>query len=121
MVNDLLSTLNFIFNVLWISKLLPSNLIQKLGPLSLVIVGYLVEKKFIGRTSIFSNTIAVNVHVFYVNNAPWFLVLYANMGLLMGFIALMAYAEFKSLQAWFYNASWLYSSVVVGLIILFTG
>ncbi|MGB9760457.1 MAG: hypothetical protein ACPLZG_11565 [Thermoproteota archaeon] len=100
MVNDILTGLNFIFNILWISKLLPPNLIQKLGPLGLLIVGYLVEKNFVGRISTFSNALAINVHVFYMNNPHWFFIFYANVGLLMGLVALIAYAMSKSLQKW---------------------
>ena len=64
-------------NNLWIS-ILPAALIQKLGPLSLVAIGYLVEKNFIGRISIFSNVLAVNLHVFTITTSNQLLVWYAN-------------------------------------------
>ena len=54
-------------NELWFS-MLPAFLIQKIGPLSLILIGYLVEKNFVGRIATFSNSLAINLHVFTMNN-----------------------------------------------------
>lgn len=105
---------------LWIS-ILPAVLIQKLGPLSLVAVGYLVEKNFVGRIATFSNALAINLHIFTINNPHQLLVWYANIGIIMGVLALVSYGIQQSLSRYFYFISWAYSSIVVGLIILATG
>ena len=104
---------------LWITHILPMWLLQKLGALSLVVVGLLVEKHYVGRTTTFANTIAINVHAAYAA-ASWWLVWYANIGLIVGIIALLSYAGGESLPGWFYVMSLVYSSVFVGALILFT-
>ena len=107
-------------NELWIS-ILPAVLIQKLGPLSLLAIGYLVEKNFVGRIATFSNTLAINLHVFTISNPHQFLVWYANIGIIIGILALVSYGIQQSLSKYFYFISWAYSSIVVGFIILVTG
>jgi len=107
-------------NGLWIT-ILPAVLIQKLGPLSLIAVGYLVEKNFVGRIATFSNSLAINLHVFTISNPHPILVWYANFGIIIGVLALASYGIQQSLPRCFYFLSWAYSSIVVGLIILITG
>jgi len=46
---------------------LPSNLVTLIGPFVLVIIGYLVERNFVGRIATFTNTIAVNLAFFGKN------------------------------------------------------
>jgi hypothetical protein len=105
---------------LWIT-ILPAVLIQKLGPLSLVAIGYLVEKNFVGRIATFSNALAINLHVFTITTPHQILVWYANIGIIIGVLALISYGIQQSLSRYFYFISWAYSSIVVGLIILVTG
>lgn len=99
-------------NELWIS-ILPTFLIQKIGSLSLIAIGYLVEKNFGGRIATFSNTLAINLHVLMMNNPHFFLVWYANIGLVMGILAFVSYGLQQSLLRHFYLISWAYSSFVV--------
>ena len=106
-------------NELWIS-ILPALLIQKLGPLSLVLIGYLVEKNFVGRIASFSNALAINLHAFTISNPANWLVWYSNIGFLVGIIALFSYGLHQSLPKYFYILSWAYASFVVGFIILAT-
>lgn len=106
---------------LWISTLIPAVLIQKIGPLSLVIIGYLVEKNFVGRIATFSNALAINLYVFAISNLSGFLLWYANIGIIMGVLALVSYSLQSSLPKQFYLLSWAYCSLVVGFIILVIG
>ena len=106
-----------IFDSLWISAL-PDFIIKTLPALSLVIVGYLVEKNFVGRVSTFCNTMAINLHLMLINNPNPYLIWYANLGLVMGCIGIFAYQTKSSLSTYFYYASWLYCSIIVGLLTL---
>lgn len=104
---------------LWISSL-GENYVTLLGPISLLVVGYLVEKNFVGRVPTFTNALAINLHVYTLAAPTLLFVWYANIGLILGVIALVSYGTMKSLNSLFYAITWLYSSVVVGFLILLT-
>jgi hypothetical protein len=108
-------------STLWISLLLPPFIIMKLGLLSLMLIGYLVERKFVGRVAAFSNAMAINLHLFTTNYPDQMLILYANIGLLIGVAAIITYALRIHMPWWFYKLTWLYHSALVGIIILITG
>jgi len=93
----------------------------KTRSLSLVAIGYLVEKNFVGRIATFSNALAINLHVFTITTPHQILVWYANIGMVMGVLALISYGIQQSLSRYFYFISWVHSSIVVDLIILATG
>lgn len=93
---------------------------QHMDVFALILIGFLVEKQFVGRTSLFANSVAVNVH-FYQN--PTFeplLIWYANIGLLVGGIAIISYATEESLPSEFYTLAWAYSAIAAGVVILLT-
>ncbi len=102
---------------LWIN-ILPDTLLRLLPALSLFIVGYLVEKQFVGRTSTFCNTLAINLFVISLSNPSDLLVWYSNIGLIMGVVGIAAYAIGNSLPQIYYWLSWAYCSIVVAAIIL---
>ena len=102
---------------LWISAL-PAIYAGYLAPLCLITIGYLVERNFVGRMAIFGNAIALNLHVLTAQNPSFLFVWYANIGLLMGIIAIISYAVRKPLNGLFYTVGWLYCSIVVGFIIV---
>lgn len=104
-------------NDLWIAAL-PSIYAGYLAPFSLILIGYLVEKKFVGRIAMFSNAIALNLHVYALQSTSPLLVWYANIGLLFGVVGIVTYALNISLHGIFYKISWLYASFIVGFIIL---
>ena len=59
---------NFINSLLgfpWISIVIPSAYIQYLAPVSLILVGYLAERHYVGRIPIFTNSIALNILFYY--------------------------------------------------------
>ena len=105
---------------LWILYLIPVYFIDKLGPLSMIIAGFLVEKHYVGRMSVFLNTIAINI--FAYSKMPYLTqydIWYCNIGLLVGLIALVSYMFEESLPSWYYLITFVYSSVVTGAYILF--
>ena len=93
--------------------------LYKLGPLSMIIVGLLVEKEFISRPTLFANTMALNVYLAIVGTTLWYFAWYSNIGLIFGFIAIISYAQKESLPSLFYNIGFVYNSLIVGVIIFF--
>ncbi len=119
---------NFINSILgfpWISAVVPSAYIPYLAPISLIIAGSLAEHHYVGRIPIFTNTIALNILFYYSqSNFSYFGTLflsvfewYANIGLIMGLIAVMSYALNGKRSKTYYTIAWAYSSIVVGLLI----
>lgn len=104
---------------------LPSNIVSLIGPFVLIAVGYLVERNFVGRVATFTNSIAVNL-AFYGKNLSGLgalelpLIIYLDVGLVMGVIAIIAYEEGRRLMSQFYQLSWLYCSIVAGAVVLFS-
>jgi hypothetical protein len=101
-------------------QLAPAWLIANLGAMSLVAVGYLVEKNYVGRISLFSNGIALNIN--YLPSAgsiPWYLGYYLDAGLVLAILGILGYAADTEMHGWFYAISWLYCSFVAGFLILF--
>ncbi len=101
---------------IFLSFLTP-QLLYKLGPLSMIVVGFLVEKEFISRPTLFANTIALNVYLALVGTNLWYLAWYSNIGLILGVIAIISYAQKESLSSMFYGIGYIYNSAIVGLII----
>ena len=44
---------------IWLVDFIPENFILLLGPISLMVIGYLVEKYYTGRITLFANAIAL--------------------------------------------------------------
>lgn len=94
------------------------DFLNKLGAIAMIIVGLLVEKHFISRPSLFANVIALNTYLIAKGVTEPFLCLYANVGLILGIIAILAYWSETSLSGFFYTVAFMYNSVFVGAIIL---
>lgn len=103
-------------------RLLPAlsnpDVLNKLGAIAMIIVGLLVEKHFISRPSLFANVIALNTYLIAKGVIEPILCLYANVGLILGVIAILAYWSDTSLSGFFYTVAFMYNSVFVGAIIL---
>ena len=94
------------------------DFLNKLGAIAMIIVGLLVEKHFISRPSLFANVIALNTYLIARGITEPLLCLYANVGLILGVIAIVAYWSDTSLSGLFYTVAFMYNSVFVGAIIL---
>ena len=101
-----------------IFKLIPEEYMPLVAPLSLVIIGLIAEKHFVGRLSTFSNVIALNLFFYNVGSISLLFKLYLTAGLVIGLIALIAYFLNESLKKWFYMSTWAYCSIIVGVLII---
>ncbi|MFC3477653.1 hypothetical protein [Halobacterium litoreum] len=100
--------------------LLPTSLAALIPELSLLLIGYVVEKHYVSRVTCFTNVLALNVHFLTVGESGLWLGLYADLGLLLGAWGFLHYMEQESLSRDYYQVSHiLYSSLVVGAIILY--
>lgn len=97
---------------------IPSEFISLLAPLTLIVIGHLVEKKFIGRITAFTNSIALNVFLYGLDEISFILSLYGNVGLILGFIGLISYSLMSSMPKIYYTILISLSSFVVGSVIL---
>ena len=124
-VYDIYNFINKILGVPWIS-IVPSEYLIYVAPVSLVISGYLTNRHYIGRIQIFTNTIALNMLFYYSEtNLAYFGTLflslfewYANIGLIMGIIAVISYTSKIGRSKIYYKSAWAYNSILVGLIMI---
>jgi len=92
---------------------------QNLPAFALLLVGLAVEKHYVGRVTVFTNTIAVSLHIATLPETPTLMAVYGNFGLLLGLYGLTAYLINKKTSILFnFPAYSLYSSVPVALVIL---
>lgn len=123
-VYDIYNSINRFLGFPWISFVVPSAYIKYLAPISLIIAGCLSEHHYVGRIPIFTNTIALNILFYYSqSNLSYFGTLflsffewYANIGLIMGLVAVISYALNGKRSKIYYTIAWAYSSIVVGLL-----
>lgn len=102
-------------------ELLPEFFIVNLGIFGLIITGFLVEKHYVSRPAMFANGIALNIHVYEFLMPPEWLLLYADVGIVVSGIAIFSYATETKLPEGYYNIIWYtYSSIAVGVVILLT-
>lgn len=100
--------------------LLPTPLAALIPELSLLLIGYVVEKHYVSRVTCFTNVLALNVHFLTIGESGLWLGLYADFGLLLGAWGFLHYMEQESLSKDYYQVSHIgYSSLVVGAIILY--
>ncbi|MCW1291673.1 MAG: hypothetical protein QXL76_00935 [Candidatus Rehaiarchaeum fermentans] len=100
-IHEIYNSINSVLSFPWISRAVPNRYIQYLAPISLIIAGYLSEHNYVGRIPIFTNTIALNVLFYYSEyNLLYYdgfvfsvLKWYANIGIIMGVIAMVSYAS----------------------------
>lgn len=104
--------------ITWFTDFISISLVNLITPISLVIIGHLVEKVYVGRITIFANTIALNLF-FHSVNVTEILGWYLNIGLIWGVIGLLAYFARKRLPNWYYKVGLIYSSIPVGAILLY--
>jgi len=96
----------------WVTWL-PDIVLRHLTPLSLIVLGYLVEKQYVSRPAIFANAVAVNAHVYEAVRPHTMLEVYANLGLVMAALAIYSYESGSSLREEYYGLAQLYSSWAV--------
>lgn len=104
---------------------IPRNVIGLVGPFVLIIVGLFIEKKVVGKVVTFTNAVALNL-AFYGKNLVSIssleipLILYLDIGLIMGVAAIAAHVGKGQLPKEFQAVSWAYCSIVAGALTLFS-
>lgn len=103
---------------MWID-LLPTVIQQNIAIISLLIVGFFVEKHYISRLSVFSNAIALNLYADQLPQPGTILSIYVDIGVTLGGIGLLAYLLNEELGGYYYDTTYFaYSSLAVGLVML---
>jgi hypothetical protein len=103
----------------WLSGVINLESINVVSAFALLIVGYIVEKRFVSRITVFTNSLAINLF-FLARNVPEIVVWYANIGLFVGIICLCMRILEEPMPSWFYETmKYTYSSIVVGLVMLY--
>lgn len=102
----------------WFTSAVPLSWGPFIGPFVLLIVGILIERNFVGRITLFTNTMAINLF-FLGMNVPDILGWYINIGLIFGIFGLFSRISGFSMRSWMYAIAFAYCSVVVGAIMLY--
>lgn len=104
---------------IWIATILPLKLITILPAITLIVVGMLVEKYYVGRIAILSNAVALATYFYRFSNLNQWLVLYINVLTIAGILALVSYALKFHLPREFYWFGSIFSSLVSGALLLY--
>lgn len=104
---------------IWIIQLLPKELIILLGPTSLMIIGFLVEKHYTGRITMFANAIALVSFFAQVTTIPLLIILYINIATILGIIGLASYSVKFPLFEAYYHFGKFFSSAITGIVLLY--
>lgn len=102
-------------------EFLPESVVVLLPTLSLVFIGFVVEKHYVSRVTTFTNSLALVVfYLTVVDVGGWLLRIHANIGLLLGVIGFLSYIKQESLPHDYYMLSHIgYGSFFVGSILLY--
>ena len=103
---------------LWIASILSEKILEILTAVTLIVVGLLVERYYIGRIAILSNAVALTTYFYKFNNLPNWLVFYINILTLFGIIAIISYATNTKLPKEYYWIAGIFSSAISGIILL---
>ena len=98
---------------------LPPGLALALPQLGLIFVGILIERHYVSRVTAFTNSLALVAHVATQPDVGFWFGLYADFGLVVGIVGILAYLTETSLRTEYYMGSlFLYSGLSVGAVIL---
>jgi hypothetical protein len=93
--------------------------IDNLDVIALLIVGMASERHFVGRLTVFSNSLALDLFFTKNNFTPWYIILYLVIGTFLGIIGLLAYLVKEELSSEYYFVTFVfYSSITVSIIML---
>ncbi len=103
---------------IWLSQFLSPSILDILPAITLIVVGVLVEKYYVGRIAILSNAVALTTYYYKFENLSNALILYINILTIFGILSLISYAFKIKLPKDFYFIAGIFSSVISGLILL---
>ena len=99
-------------------SLFSETALRFITPFVLVIVGLVVEKKYTGRVSMFTNAVAL--YIFYHSiNMSSALGIIVNIAIVFGLVGGFARLFNIHLFTAFYKLGWVASSVVTGILLLY--
>jgi len=100
-------------------ELLPNIIASNLSIITLLIVGFFVEEHYVGRITVLSNSVALNLYVARLTQPGALVTLFADVGILLGALGFLTYLTGDNMPALYYLVTYfLYSSATVGLVIL---
>ena len=105
---------------IWLVQFVPKSIFLLLAPLSLMVIGFLAEKYYTGRITLFANAMALVSFFGFFQNIPVPVIIYINFTTILGIIGLISYAVKYPLIEGYYHIGKLASSVITG-IVLFWG
>lgn len=103
---------------IWVSQFLTIELIKVLPAITLILVGLLVERKYVGRISLLTNAVALSTFFSAIQNLPSWIIYYINILTVFGFIALISYCFKIKLSKHFYWMAAIFSSAISGILLL---
>lgn len=103
---------------IWLTSFLSPKLISLLPAASLILIGFLAEKHYTGRLTLFANAVALISFFYIFTELPTLLVLYINALTIIGLFSLVSYIFQFSLPKEFYQIVGIFSSVVSGFILM---
>ena len=103
---------------IWVSQFLPKGLVLALPAITLIIVGLIVEKNYVGRISLLTNAVALSTFFAFIENLHWGVILYINILTIFGIVALFTYAFKIKLSRHFYFLAGAFSSAISGMLLL---
>lgn len=93
--------------------------ISALTVLALLIVGFFVEKHYISRLTVFSNSVALITFLNSAQQLDWILIAYGGAGGIAGLIGMIYYIRQRELWVEYYEITFFtYSSAPIGLFIV---
>jgi len=104
---------------IWAFQFLPKELILLLGPISLIVIGFLVEKYYTGRITLFANAMALISFFWSIQNVPFLVILYINIATILGIVGLISYAVKHPLFEAYYHFGKFFSSAITGIVLLY--
>ena len=104
---------------IWIANVLPMGVLEVLPAVTLIIIGLLVEKNYVGRIALLSNAVALTTFFYRFEVLPEWLVTYINLLSVAGILALASYALRFPLPRHFYWIAGLFSSAISGVILIY--
>ncbi len=95
-----------------------------INPLSFLIMGLAIKYKlkekegYVGRLSMFSNSMALFSFYAFIPNTPFFLFLFTDFAIILGVIGIVAYITNKELSTKnYYKYTRWFDSIIVGILI----
>ncbi|NYT01056.1 MAG: hypothetical protein GKB99_04965 [Methanocellales archaeon] len=104
---------------LMLFKMLPTTVIHLIAPCALILIGWIVERKLVGRVATFSNVMAANLYFYYLPSIHPLLAIYLTIGFIFSIIEFLPSELKGSLSRPYSIVRYAYSSIIiVALIVL---